>query len=114
MPWNGSANHGFTTAEPWLEVVVPTDGTADQQAHDPGSMLAWYRELMALRRQLQGDVELIDAASDLVAFRRGTHVIALNLGAEPQAPPAARDLLLATPLSNLVAVAPSGAIVARD
>ena len=66
-------------------------------------MLAWYRDLIALRRQIDGDLELLDARPGIVAFRRGRHVIALNLGDAPQAPPAARELVLATPMASLAA-----------
>ena len=41
-------------------------------------MLAWYRELIALRRDLRGSVELLDAGPGVVSFRRGEHVVALN------------------------------------
>ena len=34
-------------------------------------MLALVRELIALRRELGGDFELLDAADGVVAFRRG-------------------------------------------
>jgi len=112
MPWDGSPNAGFTTGEPWLEVVIPPDGPAGAQAASEGSMLAWYRDLIGLRRDLQGDVEMLGAAPGVVAFRRGSHLIALNLGDEPQAPPPARKLVLGTPESSLVALAPGGAIVA--
>jgi alpha-glucosidase len=111
MPWDGSANAGFTTGEPWLSVVVPDDGPASEQRE--GSMLDWYRRLIALRRELHGELELLDAGEDLVAFRRGRHVIALNLGEGSHAPPPAGELLLATPASNLVALLPGGGIVAR-
>jgi glycosidase len=110
MPWDSSPNAGFTTGEPWLDVVVPDDGPADAQGE--GSMLAWYRDLIGLRRELHGEVEMLDAAPGVVAFRRGAHLIALNLGDEPQAAPSARELVLATPASNLLALAPGGGIVA--
>jgi len=112
MPWDATDNHGFTAGEPWLPVDAPADGTAEQQAGDPASMLAWYQALIALRRTLDGDVEVLDAAPGVVAFRRGKHVIALNLGGEPQPPPAVREVVLATPLSDAVALPPGGAIVA--
>jgi alpha-glucosidase len=112
MPWDGSANAGFTTGIPWLEIEVPADGTAAEQAQDSASMLAWYRDLVALRRQLDGELELIDARPGVVAFQRGRHLVALNLADAPQPPPAARDLVLATPMAGLAALPPGGAIVA--
>jgi alpha-glucosidase len=75
-------------------------------------MLDWYRRLIALRRELKGDLELLDAGEDIVAFRRGEHVIALNLGERSQPPPTARDLILATPGAMLGELPPGGALVA--
>jgi alpha-glucosidase len=110
MAWDTTPNAGFTTGEPWLEVVVPPDGPASEQAE--GSMLAWYRELIALRRQLRGDLELLDAGDDVVAFRRGRHVVALNLGDAERPAPATRELVLATPGATRVALPAGGAFVA--
>jgi len=90
--------------------VVPDDGPADAQRE--GSMLDWYRSLIELRRNLRGSVELLDAAPGVVAFRRGSYVIAINLGDGPQPPPAAREIVLAAPASNLLELAPGGCIVA--
>jgi hypothetical protein len=75
-------------------------------------MLAWYRALIAIRRRLDGDVELLDAAPGVIAFRRGPHLIALNLSDAEQPPPRARELVLAAPGSDLGALAPGGCILA--
>ena len=56
--------------------------------------------------------ELLDAAPGVVAFRRGKHVVALNLGDSPQPPPPVRDLLLATLESSAAALPPGGAMLA--
>jgi alpha-glucosidase len=112
MPWDATRNHGFTTGEAWLEVVVPADGPADAQRE--GSMLDWYRSLIEVRGKLHGSVELLDAAPGVVAFRRGSYVIAINLGDDPQPPPEAREIVLAAPASNLLELAPGGCIVAID
>src|SRR5258706_13928421 len=52
MPWDGSPNGGFTTAEPWLplgkdHVVI----NVAAQARDAGSMLSLTRTLLELRRR---------------------------------------------------------------
>jgi alpha-glucosidase len=112
MPWDDSPHAGFTTGEPWLPVEIPTGQAAAQQAVDPDSMLAWYRELIALRGDLEGDVEMLDAAPGIVAFRRGRHVVALNLGDAPQPAPVGREVTLATPASTIAAIAPGGGIIA--
>jgi glycosidase len=112
MPWDGSPHAGFSTGEPWLEIQVPADGTAAEQQTDPGSMFAWYRELIALRRRLRGNVELVDTHPGVVSFRREKHVITLNFSDTPQPPPPGGELVLATPASDLVELEPGGAIVA--
>ena len=112
MPWDGSPHAGFSTGEPWLEIQVPADGTAAEQQTDPGSMFAWYRELIALRRRLRGNVELLDTHPGVVSFRREKHVITLNFSDTPQPPPPGGELVLATPASDLVELEPGGAIVA--
>jgi alpha-glucosidase len=59
MPWVPDAAHaGFTSGDPWLPVIVPDAGTAAEQARAAGSPLALYRDLIALRRQLRGPVEV--------------------------------------------------------
>jgi glycosidase len=112
MPWDGSPHAGFSTGEPWLEIQVPADGTAAEQQTDRGSMFAWYRELIALRRRLRGNVELVDTHPGVVSFRREKHVITLNFSDTPQPPPPGGELVLATPASDLVVLEPGGAIVA--
>jgi alpha-glucosidase len=112
VPWDSSPNAGFTTGEPWLDVVVPPDGPANAQGE--GSMLAWYRELIGLRRELRGELELLDADPDVVAFRRDAHVIALNLGDAERRAPVAGEVALATPGATALALPPGGSIVVDD
>jgi alpha-glucosidase len=110
MPWDTTPNAGFTTGDPWLAVDVPPDGPASEQG--AGSMLDWYHALIALRRKLRGELELLNAGPDVVAFRRGEHVVALNLGdADCAAPVDAGEPLLATPGATARALPPGGAIV---
>lgn len=50
MPWNDGLNAGFTTGTPWLPLNpdFPQVNVAQQQA-DPGSVLGYYRRMIALR-----------------------------------------------------------------
>lgn len=97
MAWEAGAAHaGFTTGDPWLPVVVPGAGPAAEQVDQPGSPLRLYRDLIAVRRQLRGPVEVIDTAPELVTLRRGEHVISLNVGTRPAPAPALREVLLHT------------------
>ena len=84
IPWTDESPHaGFTTGQPWLPVIPPPAGSAAAQATDPDSPLALYRDLIAARRDVHGDMELLeDVAPGVVAFRRGEHVVAVNLGAD--------------------------------
>jgi glycosidase len=97
MAWDGSANGGFTTAEPWLPLHNdwPTRNVAAQAA-DPDSMLNLHRRLLSLRRAhpalATGDYAGVEAEGDLLAYRRiggGEEWLALlNFGSDPQPVPA--------------------------
>jgi len=109
MPWDASANAGFSTAEPWLPLNPdwPTRNVALQE-DDAGSMLALTRELLRLRRTVAalsvGSYLPVAASGTLLAFTRqvGTSrvLIALNLGEEPVVLPeaAAQGVLLLSTL----------------
>jgi alpha-glucosidase len=96
MQWDGSPTGGFTTGEPWLPAVDPADCNVEAQRDDPGSMLALVRELIGLRHELSGELELIDAGEEVVAFRRGGHLIVVNTGPQAAPVPAAGEPRLAT------------------
>jgi alpha-glucosidase len=93
MPWDDSARAGFSTATPWLPLNPdwPTRNVA-AQATDPGSMLALYRALLALRRAHPalaiGDYRAVEAEGDVLAYERSAGgeriLVALNLGGTAQ------------------------------
>jgi alpha-glucosidase len=101
MPWQASAPQaGFSSANrTWLK-LDPAHArlAADRQAADPGSTLAYTRQLLHLRRQhpalVSGDITLLDTPEPLLAFIRkadGERVLCVfNLGheAEEWSPPA--------------------------
>lgn len=108
MPWDDSANAGFTTGTPWLPLNLDwRDRNVAAEAADPASMLTLHRALLALRRAhpalAVGDVHLIAADGDVLAYERTYEgekiVIALNLGARDHAValPAGRLLLSTLP-----------------
>ena len=86
MPWSDAPNAGFTSGQPWLPISHET--TVDAQDQDPGSMLAFTRSLMALRRAEpplnSGTFEIVASTEDVLAFRRRhgqrALTVALNLG----------------------------------
>jgi alpha-glucosidase len=83
MPWDDSENAGFTQAEPWLPIGdhnATRNVTAQQQ--DPASLLALYRRALHTRKEFaDADYRTVKAEGDLLAYRRGDALIALNLGA---------------------------------
>ncbi len=93
MPWDTSANCGFTTGEPWLPLG---EGRGQQsvavQKDAPGSMLALTRALLELRRRepalATGDFAPLTVEGDVLAYARtagdrSRHVI-LNLESRPK------------------------------
>ncbi len=94
MQWTAEAQAGFTTGEPWL-TVNPNyrQINVESQRTDPDSVLAYYRRLIALRRQypviIHGDYTLVDPENERTyAFMRAWAgdclVTILNFGQTPQ------------------------------
>jgi alpha-glucosidase len=94
MQWDATANAGFstTTGIPWLP-VPPTSDTVNvaREKADPGSLLSWYRRLIALRRTnsalRDGTNQMLDYDQDnVLAWLRkssgGTVLVACNLSPE--------------------------------
>jgi alpha-glucosidase len=82
MPWGDV--HWRT---PWLPLGGGVASVADQR-EDPGSVLSFCRELVALRRRRadlsHGRYEQLDAPAGVWAWRRGPEtVVAVNLTAQP-------------------------------
>jgi alpha-glucosidase len=94
MPWDASANAGFTTGIPWLP-LNPDYATRNvaAQREDLASTLTLYRRLLALRRARRaltfGVYIPHPADGDALAYRREDGddrlLVALNLGGIPQA-----------------------------
>lgn len=79
IPWDGTPNHGWAAAEPWLPWPPETETrNVAAQAADPTSILHLYRRLAALRRRLSGPLRLLDGPEGTVVFERDTHTIAVN------------------------------------
>jgi len=89
MQWSGGAGAGFTTGEPWLPVGEEAGRVnVEAQRGDEGSMLAFYRRLLALRRAepaLQiGEYVPAGQRGNLFAYLRELEdrcfLVAVNLG----------------------------------
>ena len=77
MRWDRGPHFGFTTGEPWLPMGGLDFPVVSDQRKEPGSVLALYRALIALRRaepvlahgrhvpcSLQGEVYIFDRVTD--------------------------------------------------
>lgn len=92
MLWSDAPFAGFSTAEPWLP-LSPDHATlnVERQSRQEGSLLNFYRRLLALRRTeaalLDGDYIEVAAAAQVLAYERRALgqrlLIMLNLTAEP-------------------------------
>jgi len=113
MRWDDAAPHGgFSTADPWLPAIEVAGGAVAAQSADPDSVLALYRDLIALRRDLGEGLELLDVAPGLLAYRRGPeHIVAINIGDEPAAAPEAGAIVRGTHAKRLVAGAPAPGVL---
>lgn len=76
VPWEeGEAPNGFTTGKPWLPIKPPQSVlNVTAQEADPRSMLNFYREALAFRKEhpalIDGDIEFLEASEPVLAFRR--------------------------------------------
>ena len=117
MQWEPTASGGFSEATPWLVPVDPLQRSVAAQRGDPGSLLTLYRSLIALRRELAGEVELLDSPPGTIAYRRGAHAVFVNVSAPPLLPTSLGEMVLRTdspePSAEPLA-AGAGAVFALD
>jgi alpha-glucosidase len=113
MPWTElGPHHGFTAGAPWLEVVNAPQGSAKRQRVVRGSHARFVKELVALRRGLEGPVEGLTARDGVLSFRRGAHVVAVNT-ARAERPAPGGEVLLATEKQSDGRLAPGAGAVSR-
>jgi alpha-glucosidase len=93
MPWDGSANAGFSSGAPWLPLPQPASGTCvAAERDDPHAMLTLYHRLLALRRAMRvlqtGDCLPLAELGPVLSYRRVADServqVALNFGGDPQ------------------------------
>jgi alpha-glucosidase len=89
MVWDASAHGGFTTGTPWLPVKPPQSALhAEGQLGRDGSVLEFYRRMLAHRRQtpalMTGRTQFLDLPEPVLGFLRGDDLACLfNLSAKP-------------------------------
>jgi alpha-glucosidase len=93
MRWDGSANGGFTTGEPWLPIGDDVERiNVAVQSTDEQSLLSLYRRLLELRRDepalRSGSWAEMLVTDEVLVYERVTAdrrlVVALNFSATPQ------------------------------
>lgn len=75
MQWNSSANDGFTTGTPWIE--VPEYGkhiTAESQINDETSIFSFYKKLIYLRKEYKiisdGEISFDESPEEIISYER--------------------------------------------
>jgi alpha-glucosidase len=113
MQWDAGPEGGFTSGTPWLPTVDPGERNVAGQRADPASLWSLHRDLIALRRDLRGDLEVVAAGGDgPLAYRRGDVLVTLNLGQEPLELPAGEPLLRTHPGDPRLG--PGGGAIVRE
>ena len=75
MQWDDSPGAGFTSGRPWLPINADwKERNVEVQRAKPDSLLLWYRDLLALRRQetalRRGTIRFLEAGKDILAYQR--------------------------------------------
>jgi alpha-glucosidase len=89
MPWTAQApGFGFTTGKSWLPFdPAAASRNVETESADPQSTLSFYRNALRVRRDtvvgMDDTVHWLDTSRDVVAFRRGSVVVATNFTDRP-------------------------------
>lgn len=108
MPWSGSVppfGFGPGDGQPWIPQPAEwAELTVEAQAADPDSTLAFYRAALAARREFSEtageEIEIVDAGTDVLCFRRGPITVLVNCGAEPVPLPEGEVLMASGPVDG--------------
>jgi alpha-glucosidase len=100
MPWSGTKPpFGFGgRKQPWLPMPAEwKDLTVEAQTGKRGSTLELYRKALKVRRTFAAtaprEVEILDRAKTVLAFRRGPLTVVLNAGRRPVSLPKGKVLV---------------------
>jgi alpha-glucosidase len=102
LPWHRGRRHaGFSKATPWLPMPSGWDNLAvDVQEGSAGSMLVFYKQVIALRRRLRdmlpNRLRWRPAPHGALLYNRGRLVVAVNFLARPVVIPLQGRLLVAS------------------
>jgi alpha-glucosidase len=96
MQWEPEPSGGFSDGDPWLDPTDPERRSVAAQRDDPASLLTLYRDLLALRPTLRGPLDPFAAPDEVLAYRRGEHAVAINLGGDRVPIPVEGEVILST------------------
>lgn len=90
IPWSEGDARGFTTGRPWLPMDWPEGISVAVQHIDKNSLLSFYRDAFAFRRDGLGPVELQDWTLDgeVITLTYPETIVRLNFGTDPVEAPA--------------------------
>ena len=109
MLWDESEFAGFSNAKPWLPLHSNhAELSVAAQKKDPGSVLAFYRELIKIRQTTPalyaGTLELLDTPEHICQYLRTddkeTYRVTLNLGPEEYTLEEPGEALIVSNLNN--------------
>ncbi|HMK96866.1 MAG TPA: alpha-amylase family glycosyl hydrolase, partial [Acidimicrobiales bacterium] len=89
LPWTPEENGGFTvaTARPWLPLGEHSTTNVQSERADPGSVLSFWRQLSALRRDGKisglGALQRVAVDDQVWAYRVGEATTVANLSGRP-------------------------------
>lgn len=128
VQWSAEPGAGFTTGRPWLPINANHRRiNRAAQEHDPDSVLAWYRRLIALRSASatlrRGAFEPVGATRACVAYRRvaapgdsadGDYTVLLNFTAQRRRIPCSWITDVAAPVGLSTVGRPHAAVAALE
>lgn len=105
LPWSGDQpGLGFSdSSTTWLPMPQQWSAlTVEKQRDDSESTLSLYRRAIALRKSRDDGsaLEWVTTSTEMVVFRRGGLLCALNTGSSPAAVPGGQLLLSSAPVSD--------------
>lgn len=114
IAWEDARHGGFSEVDPWLPMDLDPARIVENQTNDPASMLAFYRRLLALRREREalrrGALEDLRAEDGVLFYTRraGDDVVhvAINWGESPVDIVLPGQVVLATDEVEVGALAP--------
>ena len=116
MQWEPEPGGGFSEGTPWLGLTDPERRSVAAQRDGPDSLLTLYRDLLALRPSLRGPFDRLAVPDPVLAYRRGEHTVAINLGGDRVPIPVEGEVILSTHPAGAApdTLAPNAGVLIRN